>query len=111
MGSKPDPKVSQVADRRKTWISDSNNVIETSRLKPVEEFHPDYYKTDSGLEPWDVIKAFELDYWRGSVVAYLLRAGRKFNENELVDLEKAYTFLAERIRQLKVELGVDTERS
>lgn len=82
MGPKLNPKVSQVADRRKTWISDSNNVIETNRL----------------------------DYWKGSVVAYLLRAGRKFNENELVDLEKAYTFLAERIRQLKVELGVDTER-
>jgi hypothetical protein len=67
------------------------------------ELHPDYYQTASGLDPWAVIKMFELDYWRGSMVAYLLRMGRKPGNSELEDMRKVYTFAAERLRQLEEE--------
>jgi hypothetical protein len=70
------------------------------------EIRPDYYKGKNDLEPWDVIKAFDLDYWRATAVAYLCRAGLKDDEptlSEIADLRKAYTFIGERIRQLTAE--------
>ena len=74
-----------------------------------DELHPSYYQTESGLQPWDVIKAFRLDYWRGNAVAYLLRAGRKPGDRggngAIDDIRKAYTFLGERLRQLEEEVN------
>lgn len=67
------------------------------------EYHPEYYQTENGLDPWSVIKAFQLDYWRGSMVAYLLRMGDKPGDSELEDMRKVYTFAAERLRQLENE--------
>ena len=71
------------------------------------ELHPEYYQTESGLEPWDVIRAFHLDYWRGTAVAYLLRAGRKPDSEggngAIDDIRKAWTFLGERLRDLEKE--------
>jgi Protein of unknwon function (DUF3310) len=69
--------------------------------RPYGELHPDYYKGGNGIEPWDIIKAFKLDYWRGTAVAYLCRAGRK--DPEISDLRKAYTFIGERIRELELQ--------
>lgn len=71
------------------------------------EFHPEYYQTQNGLEPWDVIRAFHLDYWRGNAVSYLLRAGRKGGDDggngAIDDIRKAWTFLGERLRELERE--------
>jgi len=76
-------------------------------VKPLfgkpDEHHPEYYRSESGLEPWDVIKAFKLDYWRGEMVAYLLRAGVKPGSTEYDDLRKVYTICLERLRQLEKE--------
>lgn len=65
------------------------------------ELHPEYYQTESGMQPWDVIKAFRLDYWKGTVVAYLCRAGRKSATSEIEDVRKAWTFLGEHLRELE----------
>jgi hypothetical protein len=67
------------------------------------EHHPEYYQTESGMEPWDVIKTFNLDYWRATAVVYLCRAGSKPGNPEIDDIRKAYTFLGERLRQLDRE--------
>ncbi len=65
------------------------------------ELHPDYYQTVSGIQAWDVIKAFSLDYWKGTVLAYICRAGLKGDEYE--DLRKAWTVLGERLSELEKE--------
>jgi len=39
------------------------------------------------IQVWDIIEVWELDYWRGSVLKYLLRAGSK--GPALEDLKKA----------------------
>jgi hypothetical protein len=68
---------------------------------PKKELYPDYYTGgEDDLEPWDVIKAFNLDYWRATALVYVIRAGRKPGNSEADDLRKAYTFLGERLDQL-----------
>ncbi|OII61160.1 hypothetical protein BJP40_06435 [Streptomyces sp. CC53] len=54
------------------------------------ETAPEHYR-GKGMEPWDVVDAFGLDYYRGSALKYILRAGRKGPAAE--DLRKAIHFL------------------
>lgn len=68
---------------------------------PSRELHPDYYNVVPGMQPWDIIKAYGLDYWKGTVLAYILRAGRKPGSSEYQDMLKAYTFLGEHLRELE----------
>ena len=34
-----------------------------------------HYKKE--MQPWDIISAWKLDYWRGNVIKYVLRAPYK----------------------------------
>lgn len=54
--------------------------------------NPPHYKSN-GLEVIEVIDAFELDFYTGTIVAYLLRAGRKAGCTKLEDLQKAQWYL------------------
>lgn len=47
-----------------------------------------HYK--NALQPWDIIQAWDLDYWRGNVIKYVLRAPYK---NGREDIEKAIHYL------------------
>lgn len=47
-----------------------------------------HYK--KAIQPWDIISVWGLDYWRGNVVKYVLRAPYK---NGKEDLEKAIHYL------------------
>lgn len=42
------------------------------------------------IQPWDIIRAWELNYWEGNVVKYVLRHRFK---NKLEDIEKAIHYL------------------
>lgn len=42
------------------------------------------------IQPWDIIKAWELNFWEGNTVKYLLRHQYK---NRKEDLEKAKHYL------------------
>ncbi len=53
--------------------------------------HPPHYKSHSGIEAIDVIESFGLGFHLGSVVKYILRAGRK--DHLLQDLRKALWYL------------------
>jgi hypothetical protein len=57
---------------------------------------PEYYKVN-GMQPWDVIDAFELDYYMGTALKYILRAGRK--GSKLEDLTKAEHFIQKAIER------------
>jgi hypothetical protein len=48
-----------------------------------------HYKT-GGIEHWDVVHLFELDYFQGQITKYLFRWRKK---NGIQDLEKARHFL------------------
>lgn len=46
-----------------------------------------YKKT---IQPWDIIETWGLDFWRGNVIKYILRAPEK---NGVEDLKKAKHYL------------------
>lgn len=68
--------------------------------KPDMVNHPPHY-TFGGIEVLDAIEAWELNYRRGNVVKYLVRAGRKSKFTELEDLKKAQFYLAREIEKME----------
>lgn len=68
------------------------------RPDPVN--HPSHYKAGA-FEVLDIIEAFGLDYHRGNVAKYLLRAGRKDKGKELEDLKKARFYLERIIARME----------
>jgi Protein of unknwon function (DUF3310) len=61
---------------------------------------PTHYQGDYVMR---IIEDFNLDFLRGTVVKYLLRAGNKPDQPELVDLLKAKWYLERKIKQLEKE--------
>ena len=49
------------------------------------------------IQPWDIILLYELDFWEGNALKYLLRN----KTNRLEDLKKARHYLDECIRQIE----------
>lgn len=62
----------------------------------MTEIRPDYYKS-GGLEAFDVIDAFDLDFNLGNAFKYIARAGNK--DNKVEDLRKAVTYLNREIEK------------
>ena len=59
----------------------------------------DYYESD-GIEVFDVIEAFDLNFNLGNVMKYICRAGRK-TFDPIPDLRKAFTYLEREIERLE----------
>jgi len=57
---------------------------------------PEYYEGKNGMQPFDVIDAFDLDFYEGNVVKYLIRWRKK---NGLDDLLKARNYIDEVIKR------------
>ena len=62
----------------------------------MQEIRPDYYKS-GGMEAFDVIDAFDLDFNLGNAFKYIARAGKKGDKAE--DLRKAVTYLNREIEK------------
>lgn len=60
--------------------------------------HPDHYQ-GQGIEVIDIIDSFELDFYRGNIVKYILRADKK--DNEVEDLKKAKWYLEKLIAKME----------
>jgi hypothetical protein len=54
--------------------------------------HPSHYRSPGGLEAIDVIEAFDLGFYLGNALKYVLRAGRK-TPDPREDLRKALWFI------------------
>jgi methyl coenzyme M reductase subunit C-like uncharacterized protein (methanogenesis marker protein 7) len=57
---------------------------------------PDYYDGKGGMQPFDVIDAFGLDFYEGNVIKYICRWRKK---NGLEDLYKARTYISQVIKR------------
>lgn len=62
--------------------------------------HPPHYQ-GKGMEPIDVIEAFDLGFCLGNTVKYICRAGKKDPAAHIEDLEKARWHLSREIDTLK----------
>ena len=71
-------------------------------LPPVKDEvnHPGHY-TSGSIEVWDFIVDQKLDYIRGNVIKYVTRAGKKYPEKEVQDLEKARAYLDKAIKMVE----------
>lgn len=58
--------------------------------------HPDYFNSD-GIETADFIDAHGLNFNRGNIVKYVVRAGKKEGEDALTALLKAQWYLGREI--------------
>lgn len=66
--------------------------------------HPKHYNS-GGIEVWDAIIAWDLDFLLGNVVKYVARAGRKPGESAVNDLLKARQYLDKEIEAIKAKGG------
>jgi non-ribosomal peptide synthetase component E (peptide arylation enzyme) len=62
--------------------------------------HPSYY-TDGKIEVSDFIADKDLNFFRGNVVKYICRAGKKNSSKEIEDLKKAEWYLNREIDRLE----------
>ena len=60
---------------------------------------PIRYNSNKGYDVIDVIKDYNLNFNRGNILKYIIRAGKK--DNELKDLEKAADYLRREIEYLR----------
>lgn len=51
----------------------------------------DHYRKVNNMQPWDIIDSWELDFYEGNVVKYVLRA--KHKGSQLEDYQKAKHYL------------------
>lgn len=64
--------------------------------------HPDHYGgADNPYEVIKIINAHDLNFDLGCVVKYVLRAGKKDDDKEVEDLEKAAWYLRDEIKKAK----------
>lgn len=68
---------------------------------------PSHYKGNGEIQPWHVIDAFQLDYYKGNALKYILRSGKKGSLVE--DLRKAQHYLQYLIDRAE-EAEPDVER-
>lgn len=79
----------------KTYIPDGNKSDSETKINP-----PHYH----GDRVMCIIEEFDLDFLSGTIVKYLLRAGKKTNETELIDLKKAQWYLNRKIVKLEDQI-------
>ena len=76
----------------------------------TNKIDPEHYQSNTNLEAIDVIEAFDLNFHRGNIVKYILRAGRKTEkgyenkEKQLEDLNKAKWYLSRLIEVVEKSL-------
>ena len=73
----------------------------------ANKINPEHYQSDTNLEAIDVIEAFDLNFNRGNIVKYVLRAGKKTEkgyenkQKQLEDLNKAKWYLSRLIEVIE----------
>lgn len=67
-----------------------------------------YYK-QAKLQPWDVIQAWNLDFWLGNAVKYIFRAATGVKEDPVLNLEKGQHYMEKKIELAKEVKGFDQD--
>ena len=70
-----------------------------------EIIEPSYYNKAS-MSVCDIIDEYELDFYKGNIIKYVLRSGKKSADTEIQDLEKAIKYCILEIERLKKKENV-----
>lgn len=70
-------------------------------MPDINKINPAYYK---GSAMADYVSDFDLNFDLGNVIKYVSRAGKKFEEKAIEDLEKAKWYLEHAIDRYRLEL-------
>ena len=68
-------------------------------IKVNYEIVPSYYDNKQGYDVIDISKHYNLNFNRGNILKYVIRAGKK--DNELQDLKKALDYLQREIKYIE----------
>lgn len=68
--------------------------------KDEDPTNPSHYKQYHGFEAIDITE--QLNFNRGNAVKYILRAGLKKSDEEILDLRKAIWYLEREIQRVKI---------
>lgn len=79
---------------------EDNDIMTSAKPEPVEAVKSPIHYTFGKYECWDVVDDWGLDYYLGTVLKYICRAGRKVNASKKTDLRKAREFLDRAISKL-----------
>lgn len=96
-----DDKTSEVFATKKEaeeWLERQYPLIPKECFDKIK---PNYYKSKSGQDVLDVIEDFELDFYVGNCLKYIVRSGKKDKETTLSDLNKAVEYLQRKIKSLE----------
>ena len=63
--------------------------------------HPDHYT--KGIEVFDYVESWEMNFYRGNVIKYTTRAGLKSKHTEIEDLQKAIANLEREIDYVRAK--------
>lgn len=96
--SKHDPVVEAVADFKQDVVVSKKEIATDEKVDIVS--HPAHY-TMGTIEPKDFIRDQDLNFNRGNVIKYTVRAGRKNKNKEVEDLKKAKQYLEFEIEYLE----------
>lgn len=66
-----------------------NNIIE-----------PQYYNKEN-MSVCDIIDEYELDFYKGNIIKYVLRSGKKDSNSEIQDITKAMKYCSLLIERLE----------
>ena len=67
-----------------------------------------HYKNNKVYDVIDICKDFSLDFNRGNIIKYVIRAGKK--DDEVKDLEKALDYLQREIAIVRARRDEETEK-
>lgn len=98
-----DKEVRRIIDLLVVYGADSIELpsIEKATDEDIDDVsHPSHY-TMGTIEPKDFIRDQDLNFNRGNVIKYVVRAGRKDESKEIEDLKKAAQYLQFEIEYLE----------
>jgi len=81
-------------------------VYKTLPIESLEQVGGDHYRQHEGLQPWDIIDAYGLDFYEGNILKYLLRV----KGDRLEDLRKCAHYIAKKIELVEAAQFGDVPR-
>jgi len=74
----------------------------SSKTKKFKEIRPNYYGgKDNPLEVFKIIRHFDLNFFIGNALKYIIRLGSKNSETKEDDLRKAITYLQNELENIQ----------